>query len=124
MRRWIGMWLLGLACSTVAPWALAQPPGAGGGRGNFGGGTPPLPEELDFEDGVATIPDHKTYQALSYKGGQVAPDGFLSGLEFVKFTIADVWSDKPKLYSSTRSTIAAIRSSVRRSAWAVVAATR
>lgn len=98
MRRWMGMWVLGLICSTVVSGALAQPPGAGGGRGNFGGGAPPLPEELDFEDGVATIPDHKTYQALSYKGGQVAPDGFLAGLEFVKFTIADVWSDKPKLY--------------------------
>ena len=56
------------------------------------------PEDLDINDGAASIPDHATYQKLSYKGEEVMIDTFLSGLEFVKFTIDDAFADDPNLY--------------------------
>ncbi len=79
--------------------------GPGGGRGGFGffgGGDAATarvaPEKLNFEDGVATIPDHATYQKLSYKGEEVMIDTFLVGLEFVKFTLDRANSDEQQLY--------------------------
>ncbi len=76
----------------------------GGGRGGFGRfGDQPTgprlnPEDLKFEDGVASIPDHKTYQKLSYKGDEVMIDTFLAGLEFVKFTLDKAETDERQLY--------------------------
>ena len=56
------------------------------------------PEDLDIKDGAASIPDHAAFQKLSYKGDEVMIDTFLSGLEFVKFTIDDAFADDPNLY--------------------------
>ncbi len=95
-----------LACRSLVAWfcycifvcpAIAQPPESDRGADREFEG-PPTPEQLDPRDGLATLPDHTTYQRLSYKGAQVMVDSFLAGLEFVKFTIADAASDEPKLY--------------------------
>ena len=67
----------------------------------FDGPTPEKqlePEELNIKDGAARIPDHATFQKLSYKGEEVMIDTFLADLEFVKFTIDDVLAEKPKFY--------------------------
>ena len=56
------------------------------------------PDELDFHDGVAMIPNHATFQKLSYKGEEVMIDTFLADLEFVKFTIDLAASSGPALY--------------------------
>jgi hypothetical protein len=82
--------------------------GFGGGRGGFGGGRGGFggdevtervaPEKIKFVDGVASIPDHATYQKLSYKGDEVLIDTFLSGLEFVKFTLDKAATDEQQLY--------------------------
>lgn len=72
-----------------------------GGPGMFGGGASGKqlsPEELKFEDGVATIPDHATFHRLSYRGEEVMIDTFLADLEFVKFTLNDAQGDDPQLY--------------------------
>jgi len=86
------------------------PPGGGGpargrsgpgGFGFFGGGDVGervKPEDLKFEDGVTAIPDHATYQRLSYKGEEVMIDTFLAGLEFVKFTLDQAATDQRQLY--------------------------
>ncbi|MDP6722140.1 MAG: hypothetical protein QGF59_25980, partial [Pirellulaceae bacterium] len=80
------------------------PPGGGrGGPGGFdffggGGATERVaPEKIKFEDGVASIPDHATFQKLSYKGEEVMIDTFLSGLEFVKFTLDKAATDEQQL---------------------------
>lgn len=75
----------------------------GGRRGGFGDGNErqgptPRPEELDFEDGVATVPDRETFKALSYQGSEVMVDTHLAGLEFVKFQIEGAQTDDPRLY--------------------------
>ena len=71
-------------------------------RGRGGGGdtnaTLLMPKEVPFEDGVATISDHGTFQKLSYKGAEVMVDQHLSGTEFVKFQIENGTTDKPRLY--------------------------
>ena len=75
--------------------------GRGGRGGRFGGspsGPRRSPEQIKFEDGVAAIPDHATYHKLSYKGEEVMIDTFLSGLEFVKFTLDQAGSDEQQLY--------------------------
>lgn len=56
------------------------------------------PEELDFKDGTATIPDRETFRKLSYQGEEVMIDVQLTNLEFVKFQIEDVATGKPVLY--------------------------
>lgn len=77
--------------------------GRGGGRGGFFGGGDPNAErvaakDIKFSDGVAEILDHATYQRLSYKGEEVMIDTFLSGLEFVKFTLDKAATDEQQLY--------------------------
>jgi hypothetical protein len=77
----------------------------GGGRGGFspfGGGDASAetlpPSKIEFRDGAAEIPDHETFQRLSYKGDEVLIDTFLAGIEFVKFTLDKATSSKPQLY--------------------------
>ncbi|MEM7388102.1 MAG: hypothetical protein AAF514_24470 [Verrucomicrobiota bacterium] len=79
--------------------------GPGGFRGPGGDGFrgQPLaervePEDLDFEMGVAAIPDREMFEKLSYQGTEVARDGYLAGLEFVKFILEKPESDNPKVY--------------------------
>jgi hypothetical protein len=81
--------------------------GRGGRRGGRGGFNPfgegatgerVAPQDLEFNDGVATIPDHATYRKLSYKGEEVMIDTFLAGLEFVKFTLDKAGMKDQALY--------------------------
>lgn len=85
------------------------PPGGGpgGDRGGPPGGEPggegaaasvPEPSDLEFEDGVAGIPDREMFRKLSYQGPEVMIDTSLAGLEFVKFTVTDPDGETPKVY--------------------------
>jgi hypothetical protein len=83
------------------------PGGPGGGRGGRpgeGSGTRVAPTELKIEDGAATIPDRATFQTLSYQGNEVAIDTQLTGLEFVKFVLADPLAERPALYFMNTNT--------------------
>ena len=79
--------------------AVGQP---GGRRGFRGFGEGPVkrlsPEELKFEDGVAVIPDLKTFEKLSYKGPDVMIDAHLADQRFVKFQVEKVGTDNPQMY--------------------------
>ena len=46
----------------------------------------PDPEDLDFRDGAATIPDRETFVRLSYQGN-AGRDAYLNGVQFVKFNL-------------------------------------
>lgn len=65
--------------------------------GNAGGGRIE-PEDLDFELGVAVIPDRETFEKLSYQGSDTGRDSYLSGLEFVKFIIDRPRTEDAKVY--------------------------
>jgi hypothetical protein len=58
----------------------------------------PDPAKLDFKDGTNAIPDFQTYQKLSYQGPEVMVDVGLKGVEFVKYQIEAVETDKPIMY--------------------------
>ena len=49
-------------------------------------------------DGAVAIPDHETFETLSYKSGNVWQDPHLNDLEFVKFTIVGIDTDHPIVY--------------------------
>ena len=53
---------------------------------------------ISFNDGTVMIPDQKTFEALSYQGKEVAIDNHLTDLEFVKFYLLDVNTDRPSVY--------------------------
>ena len=84
--------------ATLVSLFLATP--ATAQRGGFGRPTGPKiePEKLDFEMGVATIPDRAMYDKLSYKGPDVKRDGYLANLQFVKFIISDAYEDNADVY--------------------------
>ena len=56
------------------------------------------PEDLDFSQGTASIPDLATFEALSYQGTDVGRDEYLANIEFVKFIIINVHASKPTVY--------------------------
>ena len=56
------------------------------------------PEDIEPQDGVATIPSHEEFQRLSYQGQEVLIDTHLADLEYVKFIILNAASDDPKTY--------------------------
>ena len=76
------------------------------GRGGFGrrrGSREPSgprldPEQVEFKDGAATIPDRETFEKLSYQGTEVRIDTQLTGIEFVKFQIERTHTQSPQLY--------------------------
>ena len=73
--------------------------GFGGRRGSRGPLGPRLdPEQLEFKDGTATIPDRETFKKLSYQGTEVRIDTQLTGIEFVKFQIENTHAQNPQLY--------------------------
>ncbi|MCB9876417.1 MAG: hypothetical protein H6835_02355 [Planctomycetes bacterium] len=85
------------------PGGPGGPPGMGGpgGFGGRGGERPDhvlQPDELEFDDGAATIGDREAFHALSYQGEEVMIDTHLANLEFVKFQIEAADSDAPRLY--------------------------
>ncbi|MCG9126687.1 hypothetical protein JT359_03700 [Candidatus Poribacteria bacterium] len=78
-----------------------QPRRRGGNR--RGGSREPAgprlnPEQVEFKDGAATIPDRETFKKLSYQGREVRIDTQLIGLEFVKFQIERTDTEDPQLY--------------------------
>ena len=56
------------------------------------------PQALDFEMGVAEIPDRESFEKLSYQGPEVARDAYLADLEFVKFVIDKENPNDHKVY--------------------------
>ena len=55
-------------------------------------------KEIAIKDGAVSIPDRKTFDALSYKGQVVLVDTHLKDLEFVKFYMLDMNTDDPTVY--------------------------
>ena len=73
--------------------------GRGGFRGfDSGSGGRLNPEEVEFRDGTATIPDRETFKKLSYQGLEVLRDIHLAGLEYVKFNVENVNTTHPQIY--------------------------
>ena len=73
--------------------------GGGGRRGSRAPSGPRLdPEQIEFKDGTATIPDRETFKKLSYQGTEVRIDTQLIGIEFVKFQIENTHTQNPQLY--------------------------
>lgn len=76
------------------------------GRGGFSRGRdsrepsgPRLtPEQVEFKDGAATIPDRETFKKLSYQGTDVRIDTQLAGIEFVKIQVENTHTQNPQLY--------------------------
>ena len=60
-----------------------------GGPGFSGGssGKRIAPQDLEFEMGVASIPNLATFSKLSYQGTDVGRDPYLKNLQYVKFVI-------------------------------------
>lgn len=56
------------------------------------------PEDLDFEMGVAAIPDRALFEKLSYQGPDAGRDSYLAGIEFVKFILATPETTGGKVY--------------------------
>lgn len=80
---------------------IDQPRGRGGNR--RGGSREPAgprldPEQVEFKDGAAFIPDRETFKKLSYQGTEVRIDTQLIGLEFVKIQIERTNTQHPQLY--------------------------
>ena len=53
---------------------------------------------VEFVDGGVAIPDRETFEALSYQGRRIAIDTHLRGLEFVKFYLFRMDTDRPVVY--------------------------
>ena len=82
---------------------LAPPRPPRGGRGPGFGPQPQnvdrqSPDEIEIEDGAATIPDRKSFETLSYQGEEVMIDTHLAGNQFVKFQIEGADGENPELY--------------------------
>ena len=76
----------------------------GGGRsGRSRGSRTPTgprlnPEQVQFKDGAATIPDRETFKKLSYQGTDVKIDTQLIGIAYVKFQVERTNTENPQLY--------------------------
>lgn len=76
----------------------------GGGRsGRSRGSRTPTgprlnPEQVEFKDGAATIPNRETFKKLSYQGTDVKIDTQLIGIEYVKFQVENTNTENPQLY--------------------------
>ena len=53
---------------------------------------------IDIINGAVAIPDRETFETLSYQGEQVSIDRHLAGLQFVKFYLFHMNSDRPAVY--------------------------
>ncbi len=56
------------------------------------------PDQIQFKDGTATIPNRETFKKLAYQGTEVRIDTQLIGIEFVKFQIENTQTQNPHLY--------------------------
>ena len=50
---------------------------------------------IALDDGTLAIPDRETFEQLSYQGDEVLIDRHLAGLEFVKFFLINMDTDRP-----------------------------
>ena len=53
---------------------------------------------IPSRNGAVAIPDHETFEALSYKGTSVSTDIHLTDLEYVKFYLLGRDTDRPSVY--------------------------
>ena len=53
---------------------------------------------VDPAHGVVAVPDRETFEAMSYQGERVLVDTHLRDLEFVKFYLFDMDTDRPVVY--------------------------
>ena len=67
--------------------------GGGGGQSER-----KAPEELEFKDGAAVVPDRATFDKLAYQGDEVLIDTHLANWRFVKFQIQDTDTEHPVIY--------------------------
>ncbi len=74
--------------------------GFSGRRSSRGTTTGPRlnPDQVEFKDGTASIPDRETFKKLSYQGTEVLIDTQLMGIEYVKFQVENTNTQKPQLY--------------------------
>lgn len=56
------------------------------------------PEQVQFKDGAATVPDRETFKKLAYQGTDVKIDTQLIGIEYVKFQVENTNTQNPQLY--------------------------
>ncbi|MCY4402572.1 MAG: hypothetical protein OXD54_08365 [Candidatus Poribacteria bacterium] len=56
------------------------------------------PEQVQFKDGAATVPDRDTFKKLAYQGTDVKIDTQLIGIEYVKFQVENTNTQNPQLY--------------------------
>ena len=59
---------------------------------------------LELNQGAVSIPDRQTFETLSYEGRDVSSDTHLTNLEYVKFTIALMDTDRPVVYFQNTNT--------------------
>ena len=59
---------------------------------------------LELSNGAVSIPDRATFETLSYKGTSVQSDIHLRNLEYVKFTVALMDTDRPVVYFQNTDT--------------------
>ena len=97
-------WLLATALLASFISDVAAQGGGGRGRGGQrgGGAAPagprPTPDQLNPADGVASIPDRATFEALAYQGPNPGVDTYLAGLQFVKYIIMDPGTENQVMY--------------------------
>ena len=54
--------------------------------------------EVALTDGAVAIPDRATFETLSYQGSEVSGDTRLTDLEFIKFILVNMDTDRPTVY--------------------------
>ena len=59
---------------------------------------------IELSQGAVSIPDRQTFETLSYEGRAVLSDTHLTNLEYVKFTIALMDTDRPVVYFQNTNT--------------------
>ena len=59
---------------------------------------------LELNQGAVSIPDRQTFETLSYEGRDMSSDTHLTNLEYVKFTIALMDTDRPVVYFQNTNT--------------------
>ena len=91
---WLPVFVVCIAANVLVETAFGQ---RGGGRGGEPGKRIE-PKDLTFDLGVASIPDRAAFETLSYQGPDVMRDAYLADLEFVKFVLEDVGTERERVY--------------------------
>ncbi len=55
-------------------------------------------ESVKVRYGAVAIPDRETFEKFSYQGKNVGSDQYLKDLEYIKFNVLNIWSDRPRLW--------------------------